>query len=93
MPLYTFNCSTCGPFSELMRMSEAVMEHTCPHCGAQAPGLLAAPSIMRLSQSFRYACERSEKSADEPRLVSAGNLAREGRPMQSHFRCGCSCCS
>jgi putative FmdB family regulatory protein len=35
MPMYEFDCPTCGqPFEELVRSSEAVKDVVCPNCGS-----------------------------------------------------------
>ena len=35
MPMYEFDCPTCGqPFEELVRSSEVVKDVVCPSCGS-----------------------------------------------------------
>ncbi len=34
MPIYEFDCPTCGqPFEELVRSSDAIKDVVCPSCG------------------------------------------------------------
>ncbi len=34
MPIYEFDCPSCGqPFEELVRSSEAIKDVVCPSCG------------------------------------------------------------
>ena len=36
MPMYEFDCPSCGePFEELVRSAEAVKDVTCPSCGSR----------------------------------------------------------
>lgn len=48
MPIYEFECTTCGtPFEKLVRSAAAVTEVTCPTCGShhitKKLSLFAAP--------------------------------------------------
>lgn len=45
MPLYDYQCRTCGNFRELRRMMEAGAPQPCPACGALAERLLSAPFL------------------------------------------------
>ena len=36
MPIYEFQCESCGhPFEELLRSSAHIEQVTCPHCRSQ----------------------------------------------------------
>jgi len=73
MPLYEFNCTECGPFTELRRLSECDMPMECPTCTVQASRMISAPRLAIMAESNRTAWERNEKSAHEPRLARAGH--------------------
>lgn len=52
MPLYEFNCNSCGQsFEELLRSSEAVLDVSCPICSSRQvtkkmSRIAARPSVM-----------------------------------------------
>ncbi|WP_423414939.1 zinc ribbon domain-containing protein [Hyphomicrobium sp. B1] len=81
MPVYDYDCPSCGPFSVLRSMSEFELPHDCPDCGTEAPrAILTAPAIAGLSRARRIAAETNERSSHEPRK-SKGHAP------------GCGCCS
>jgi putative FmdB family regulatory protein len=45
MPTYEYECSDCGPFSEVRPMAEFDRPQPCPDCNAPAPRLLTAPAL------------------------------------------------
>ncbi len=67
MPIYEYNCSECGPFTELRRMDECAMPAPCPSCQSDAPRIVSAPRLAIMGRNNRIAWERNEKSAHEPR--------------------------
>lgn len=82
MPLYDYQCGTCGPFREWRTMSECEAEVPCPACSVPAPRLAAAPMLRVLSPSDRIAHERNERSAHEPKVVRREDLP--GARPRSH---------
>ena len=42
MPIYTYLCAECGPFTELAPMSESALPAFCPVCGEAAPRTMSA---------------------------------------------------
>ena len=73
MPLYEFNCAECGPFTELLRVSECDMPAACPMCGITASRVISVPRLAIMADNNRTAWERNEKSAHEPRLANASH--------------------
>ncbi|MCH8196579.1 MAG: zinc ribbon domain-containing protein [Proteobacteria bacterium] len=69
MPLYDYQCDSCGPFREWNAMSESTAPMPCPRCGTAAGRLITAPFIANMNPHSRIAHERNEKSAHEPRVV------------------------
>jgi len=81
MPVYDYECPSCGPFAVLRSMSEFELPHDCPGCGSEAPrAILVAPAIAGVSRARRIAIETNERSSHEPRKSSAHGP-------------GCGCCS
>lgn len=83
MPTYDYLCTECGPFTALRPMADYADPQDCPGCGSSARrAMLTVPSIAAMSPSKRTAHATNERSANAPRLSSAG----------AH-RPGCHCCS
>ena len=70
MPIYGYDCDSCGPFTEMQPMSRASEPMPCPDCGEPAPRGISAPFIANMDPNNRTAHQRNEKSAHEPRVVS-----------------------
>jgi len=77
MPLYDYECSSCGPFREWRSMSEWDADIPCPDCSLPAPRQAAAPMLAVLSTNNRIAHERNERSAHEPKVVRREDLPRQ----------------
>lgn len=45
MPLYSYLCPLCGPFRDIVTMSEAADPQPCPNCAQPAPRQLSAPML------------------------------------------------
>lgn len=81
MPVYDYDCPSCGAFSVLRSMTEFELPHECPDCGSEAPRvILTAPAIAGMSRARRIAAETNERSSHEPRKSKA-------------HAPGCGCCS
>ena len=68
MPLYSYDCEGCGPFTDWRPMSEAATPVSCPTCRAPAPRAISAPFFANMDPGTRLAHPRTEKSAHEPRV-------------------------
>jgi putative FmdB family regulatory protein len=77
MPLYDYECGTCGEFREWRKMSEWEASVPCPNCSLPAPRRAAAPMLAMLSWNNRVAHERNERSAHEPKVVRREDLPRD----------------
>jgi putative FmdB family regulatory protein len=82
MPQYDFACEDCGPFQAWASMAEAEKSSPCPCCNGPGARELSAPYLATMNGKLRRALGRSERSADEPRLVKRQHLAS----------CGCTLC-
>jgi putative FmdB family regulatory protein len=84
MPVYEYLCDRCGPFTRMRPMAESDLPSECPDCAGTAPRvILTAPYCSTLSAESRNAYATNERSANSPRLSSAGD---------SHGG-GCTCCA
>ena len=69
MPLYEYQCETCGPFRDWQPMSRSEESGACRSCGGPARRLVSAPFLPCVSRNVRVAHERNERSAEEPRVM------------------------
>lgn len=82
MPIYNYQCGTCGPFEAWAPLADASAPCACPECGEAGLRQLAVPHLALMNPAVRKAMGRSEKSAAEPQVVKKAHLAG----------CGCSLC-
>ncbi|MGD0103856.1 MAG: zinc ribbon domain-containing protein [Rhodopila sp.] len=45
MPTYDYECTDCGPFTEVRPLAEFDQPQPCPDCTQPAPRLLTAPAL------------------------------------------------
>jgi putative FmdB family regulatory protein len=69
MPVYEYECNSCGVFTALRKMSESSQPTTCEDCGSESPRIMSAPRLAVLGKSQRMAHERNEKSAHDPKVA------------------------
>lgn len=87
MPMYDYECPTCGDFTELRPMAESSLPQPCPCCETPSPRVIrTAPAFSALPAATRTAHVTNERSADRPKLLS------ETGPKHKHGP-GCGCCS
>ncbi|GAA4704566.1 zinc ribbon domain-containing protein [Pseudonocardia yuanmonensis] len=71
MPTYAFRCPHCGGFDVIRPMREAGAPATCPECGTAARRVFESPALRAGDPRMRRALDASERSADEPAVVSS----------------------
>ena len=70
MPIYEYQCETCGHvFDSLQKISEAPLT-TCPDCGAEALKKLVSAPVFRLKGGGWY--ETDFKTGDKKNLDKSG---------------------
>ncbi|MBE9181963.1 zinc ribbon domain-containing protein [Oculatella sp. LEGE 06141] len=65
MPLYEFQCSTCGPFEQWRSMADATQPMQCPTCDTAARRIFSPPSLL-LSSSLRL----RQSQGSDPRVTT-----------------------
>ncbi|OYV39500.1 MAG: hypothetical protein B7Z80_07135 [Rhodospirillales bacterium 20-64-7] len=80
MPLYDYDCASCGKFTEFRPMASFEADAPCPECGGDAPRAFAIPHFAVASTRMK-AQAINEKSAHAPETT-----ARTGRHPAN---CGC----
>ncbi len=84
MPLYPFECLSCGEEFALFRgIGERGEPAACQTCGGEARRIVCAPNLSLMSPVRRMAAATNERSQHEPRMSKAGrgHVCRSG--------CGC----
>jgi putative FmdB family regulatory protein len=66
MPIYEYECRTCGGFTESRPMAASALPSTCPRCSLIAPRVLSATALGRTSRARR-------RGRPEPKLVTTTN--------------------
>ncbi len=86
MPMYDYECPTCGDFTEMRPMAESSLPQPCPWCETPSRRVIRmAPAFSTLSAATRTAHSTNERSADRPKLLSEVGPAHKHSP-------GCGCC-
>ena len=97
MPIYDFQCTSCGHKLELLRKISDVSTTTCPNCNQETFNkMLSAPNF-QLSGSGWYATDfkdkpankSSKESAKEPAKESASETTKTDAPAACKTGCAC----
>ena len=78
MPMYEFECETCGPFQTWRPMDEARLPAPCPHCHADGVRVYSPPLLYKSSPVVRKARQLEEVSTHEPQVVHREAPKEEG---------------
>lgn len=88
MPIYEYQCASCGPFVELRPMALSSEPCECNDCGEMSERvILSAPHMAGMDTARRQAFQTNERSAHEPHLST-----KSERLDKSSHAPGCSCC-
>lgn len=93
MPIYDYQCSSCGHKDELMRKISAASTEACPSCGAETfSKQLSAPSF-QLNGTGWYATDF--KNSGKPPASKSINAATEAKTAEvapaATCATGCAC--
>ena len=77
MVTYVYRCAQDGPFDLRAPMGQAPPRATCPACEDEAPRAFVAPRLGAGRGDLVRAIDRTEASADRPKVVS--RLPASGR--------------
>ncbi|HAJ70523.1 MAG TPA: FmdB family transcriptional regulator [Methylophilaceae bacterium] len=94
MPIYDYQCSSCGHKQEVMRKVSAPSIEACPQCGKESfSKQLSAPSF-QLSGSGWYATDfkgkNSGSSAKSETKESSSSDESQAKPAACNPGCGCN---
>ncbi|WP_170765108.1 zinc ribbon domain-containing protein [Ruegeria lacuscaerulensis] len=81
MPLYDYNCGTCGPFQGYASMSRYRHPASCPICGSKSARKISLPFVARLAPAVVGANLRNEKAAEKPMVMNRCQFEKTGRHL------------
>ncbi|MEV6897253.1 FmdB family zinc ribbon protein [Amycolatopsis sp. NPDC051372] len=76
MATYQYRCARDGVFEVRLPMGTASPSSPCPACGGEAARNYCAPMLSLAPRELVTAIDRTEKTRDEPAVVSAIPPAR-----------------
>jgi putative FmdB family regulatory protein len=79
MATYQYRCDQDGVVEVSLPMGTATQRSPCPVCGDDAVRVFSVPMVSFASRSLMAAIERTEKTRDEPDVVSAPPPRPTGR--------------
>lgn len=91
MPLYEYECDSCGHrFEVIQKFSDPLVE-VCPKCGCQVEKLLSSPAIQFKGSGFYIndyarkgtAEQTSEKTSEKPAETAKAAAASDGKSSPS----------
>jgi putative FmdB family regulatory protein len=71
MANYRYRCAHDGDFDESRPMGTAAPKSQCPACNSEAARVFGAPMLSFAPRALVAAIDRTEKTSDEPEVVSA----------------------
>jgi len=78
MPVYEYECKSCGVFSALRKISESREPAFCQECGSESHRIVSAPKLAVMGRAQREAHERNEKSAHAPSVARRSSCGCTG---------------
>ena len=84
MPVYDYECESCGPFTFMRPMAQCDRPARCPECGGKAPRAFLTAPYFSMPSERRRAYAANEQSANSPKLLSE---------MGGGHDAGCGCCA
>ncbi len=79
MAVYLYRCVEHGTTEESRPIGTAAAAIPCPACGSSAPRVYTAPRLSLGSPARRALIDRTERTRDEPDVVSAPPPRSGGR--------------
>jgi putative FmdB family regulatory protein len=83
MPLYEYECESCGTFESFRPISRASTPCACPSCQAPAERVWSVPRVREMSPASLMAASRNEKSRHAPHVCRKScGCGKKGRPIR-----------
>lgn len=82
MATYEYRCERHGMVEEFRPLGTAPAMVACPVCGDEARRVFSVPALRRSNPEIVAAIDRSEKTRDEPEVVTAIPSKGARRPVR-----------
>ena len=81
MPLYEYQCTSCGQRIEVLQRLGAAPPSHCPHCGGTLEKMISAPALQFKGTGW-YVTDYAKRSAsaDSKDSAAAGSAKAEAKP-------------
>ena len=81
MPLYEYQCTSCGQRIEVLQRLAAAPPSHCPHCGGTLEKMISAPALQFKGTGW-YVTDYAKRSAsaDSKDSAAAGSAKAEAKP-------------
>lgn len=89
MPIYDYQCSSCGHKAEVMRKMSAASIETCPECGKEAFAKQVSAPSFQLTGSGWYATDF--KGGQKPESKTAEPVSESASSAPVACATGCAC--
>lgn len=91
MPIYDFQCASCGHKLELLRKISDASTTTCPNCNQETFNkMLSAPSF-QLSGSGWYATDFKDKPSQNKSSKASVEAPASSTDAPAACKAGCAC--
>ncbi|MES2547294.1 MAG: zinc ribbon domain-containing protein [Pseudomonadota bacterium] len=91
MPIYDFQCTSCGHKLELLRKISDASTTTCPNCKQETFNkMLSAPSF-QLSGSGWYATDFKDKPSKNASAKTTSEAPASSADAPAACKAGCAC--
>ncbi|MBX9676084.1 MAG: zinc ribbon domain-containing protein [Methylotenera sp.] len=91
MPIYDFQCTSCGHKLELLRKISDASTTTCPNCNQETfSKMLSAPSF-QLSGSGWYATDFKDKPSKNASSKATSDSSTSSSDAPAACKTGCAC--
>ena len=99
MPIYDYQCSSCGHKAEVMRKISAANIEPCPECGAETfSKQLSAPSFQLngsgwYATDFKNGSSKASSATDSAKSARSSDSSSEKKSEAAPAACatGCAC--
>ena len=86
MPLYEYECDTCGHRFEKIQKFSDPLESTCPVCGGPVHKLVSSPAIQFKGSGFYITDYRDKSYSDSAKADTAGGSSETKSDAKSETK-------
>ncbi len=83
MPLYEYQCTSCGERTEVLLRLGAAPPTRCPHCGGTLEKLISAPALKFKGTGWYVTDYANRKGKDAAGAAASGETTKAEKPSES----------